>query len=185
MGGYQPEESLYCVTATYERGTDAGVPLFDGEVIEVYNQANQGAVNGPLQNDDEQTLCARLQDESEPGKLSVAPCFLPNLFSGAYWIIAIGRNGSGQYDWAVVIGGEPTEKFHDGCTTTTTGINGAGLWLFSRTPVASEEVVANMKAALAAQGVATSMVRTSSREVEALLIEARSVHTLACRCSHP
>jgi apolipoprotein D and lipocalin family protein len=157
--GYQPEESLYCVTATYERGTDAWVPLFHGEVIEVYNQANQGAVNGPLQNDDDQTLCARLQDESEPGKLSVAPCFLPNILSGPYWIIAIGKDESGKYDWAVVIGGEPTEKFPDGCTTTTTGINGAGLWLFSRTPVASEDVLASMKAALAAQGVATSQLR--------------------------
>jgi len=157
--GYQPEESLHCVTATYERGTDAWVPFFHGEVIEVYNQANLGAVNGPLQNDDDQTLCARLQDDSEPGKLSVAPCFLPNLLSGPYWIIAVGKAGSGKYDWAAVIAGEPTEKFHDGCTTATTGINGAGLWLLSRAPVASEEAVKDMKAALAAQGVATSQLR--------------------------
>jgi len=135
------------------------VPFFNGEVIEVYNQANQGAVNGPLQNDDDQTLCARLQDESDPGRLSVAPCFLPNYFSGPYWIIAIGKNVTGKYDWAVVIGGEPTEKFSDGCTTATTGINGAGLWLFSRTPVASAEAMTSMRAALTAQGISTSQLR--------------------------
>lgn len=157
--GYQPEESLYCVTATYERGSDASVPFFKGEVIEVYNQANQGAVNGPLQNDNNQILCARLRDESEPGKLSVAPCFLPNWFSGPYWIIAIGKDGTGKYDWAVVIAGEPTEKYADGCTTTTAGINGAGLWLFSRTPVASEETMREMKSTLALQGVAMSQLR--------------------------
>jgi lipocalin len=157
--GYQPQESLYCVTATYERGTGTKVPFFRGEVIEVYNQANQGAVNGPLQNKNNRKLCARLQDESQPGKLSVAPCFLPNVFSGPYWIIALGKDGRGKYDWAVVIGGEPTDKYYDGCTTRTKGTNGAGLWLLSRTPVASHHTLRAMKAALAAQGVSASQLR--------------------------
>merc|ERR1712222_52225 len=98
--GYQPEESLYCVTATYERGTDAWVPCWDCEVIEVYNQGNQGAVNDPSQNSNNEPLCARLQDVTQPGKLGVAPCWLPNFLS------------------------EPTELVSDGCTTSLTGING-------------------------------------------------------------
>merc|ERR1712232_1218423 len=156
--GYQPAQSLYCVTATYAKETGAQVPFFNGEVVSVYNYANLNAVNGPLQNADNMTLCARLPDPSQPGKLSVAPCFLPNWFAGPYWIIAIGRDSVGKYEWAIVIAGEPTEKFDDGCTTRTKGINGAGLWLFSRVPVAHDATIKSMKDALAAQGISSSQL---------------------------
>jgi apolipoprotein D and lipocalin family protein len=156
--GYQPAESLYCVAATYATRTEAQVPFFDGEVISVYNYGNLDAVNGPLQNPDNRTLCARLPDSSDPGKLSVAPCFLPNFLAGPYWIIGIGRDSDGKYDWAIVIAGEPTEKYGDGCTTRTEGVNGAGLWLFSRVPVAPDGTIQSMKEALAAQGISTSQL---------------------------
>jgi len=155
--GYQPAGSLHCVTATYSRGTGAWVPFFRGEVVSVYNYANEGAVNGPPQNANNQTLCARLADPSQPGKLSVAPCFLPNWLSGPYWIIGVGVQ-DGRYTWAVVIGGEPTEKYSDGCATATEGINGAGLWLFSREPEASEETIQAMKDVLDDQGISKSQL---------------------------
>jgi hypothetical protein len=39
---------------------------------------------------------------------------------------------SDHYEWIIVSGGPPTESYPDGCTTKLTGVNGAGLWLFSR-----------------------------------------------------
>lgn len=161
VNGYQPMEDLYCVAATYARGTGARVPFFRGKVISVYNYANVGVVNGPLTPGvaGNQTLCARLKDPSQPGKLSVAPCFLPNALSGPYWIIAIGKSADGKYDWAIVIAGEPTEADGTGCTTKTEGINGAGLWLLSRRPVAPAATISAMKDALEAQGVSTMQLR--------------------------
>ena len=37
-----------------------------------------------------------------------------------------------NYEWAIISAGPPTESYPDGCTTKLTGVNGAGLWLFSR-----------------------------------------------------
>merc|ERR1711953_577235 len=98
-------------------------------------------------------LCARLQDPTATSKLTVAPCFLPNYAAGPYWILSVGKNETGHYDWAIVIGGEPTEPYSDGCTTKETGINGAGLWLFSRQPVASEETLTAMHNELVSRGI--------------------------------
>ena len=38
----------------------------------------------------------------------------------------------------MVIGGQPSEKYDDGCTTKEEGTNNAGLWLFTREPKASK-----------------------------------------------
>ena len=77
---------------------------------------------------DGQVLCSRLPDPRDTSKLLVAPCFLPNSFAGDYWILAVGKN----YEWAVVSGGKPTVQYSDGCTTKEEGINGSGLWVFTR-----------------------------------------------------
>ena len=53
---------------------------------------------------------------------------MPNSFAGDYWILAVGKN----YEWAVVSGGKPTVQYSDGCTTKEEGINGSGLWVFTR-----------------------------------------------------
>jgi apolipoprotein D and lipocalin family protein len=160
LTGYQPRNSLFCVTATYDF-EDAQVPktipflppYWDGTVVSVYNQANLDRVNGPPQNSDNMTLCARLQETAATNKLSVAPCFLPNYLAGPYWILSVGENATGQYDWAIVIGGEPTVPSAEGCTTKQTGTNGAGLWLFSRDPVASEDTMNAMHNELAYKGI--------------------------------
>merc|ERR1712137_1494231 len=43
--GYQPETSLFCVSATYNL-EGAKVPFFSGTVVTVYNYANKDNVNG-------------------------------------------------------------------------------------------------------------------------------------------
>jgi len=161
--GYQPLESLYCVAATYDLA-GASVPFFSGTVATVYNYANQGAVNGPLQNANNFTLCARANNDDDSSKLSVAPCFLPNLFAGPYWVIGVGTAADGTYEWAVIIGGEPTEQYDDGCTTKESGTNGAGLWLFSRTSVAPKAQLDAMHQVLIEQGIARSRLHPVAQE---------------------
>ena len=48
-------------------------------------------------------------DKDIPGKLLVAPCFLPNI-AGPYLVLAVGSNEMGEYTWAVVSGGNPTKS---------------------------------------------------------------------------
>lgn len=154
---YQPLSSFYCVAATYNlQGTT--VPFFSGTVATVYNYANKQRVNGALQNANNMTLCARAVNTTDASRLAVAPCFLPNFLAGPYWALGIGEEAErpGEYAWAVVIGGEPTVEWADGCTTKETGTNGAGLWLFTRRPVATEAQMKAMHALLADKGIARS-----------------------------
>lgn len=155
---YQPVSSFYCVSATYNlEGTT--VPFYSGTVVTVYNYANNDKVNGELTNKNNMTLCARANN-ADASRLSVAPCFLPNLFAGPYWVLGIGRAPDGTYEWAVVIGGEPTVEHPDGCTTKEEGTNGAGLWLFTRDRVASKASLSAMHKLLASKGVARSRLHT-------------------------
>lgn len=131
VNGYQPESDLYCVAATYSINNSVKVPLFKGKVISVYNYANRDKVNGEALGNNSTFLCAREINSSHPEKLAVAPCILPNLFAGPYWILAAGPNPS-NYTWAVVIGGQPSIKINQTCTTRETGINNSGLWIFTR-----------------------------------------------------
>jgi len=165
VNGYQKPEDLFCVTATYNK-KDGG-----GELVEVSNRANEGAINKGLQGKGKgifssfSSLCAK-QLEDNTGKLEVQPCFLFNTFNpfdtaGPYWVIAVGE----QYDWAIISGGQPSEVISDGkdekdgsvkCTTKESGTNGSGLWLFTREPVASDAKIQLMESKLEAMGVSTS-----------------------------
>eukprot|EP00494_Astrolonche_serrata_P028036 UN28301 len=120
---YLPKEDNYCVRAIYNTEKKT-VPFFDGRVISVFNYANADKVNGKNVNDDNQILCARLPNESEPAKLLVAPCFLPNQFlkNADYWIVAAGPS-SDNYEWAIISGGEATTPAEDGLCT-----NDYGFW---------------------------------------------------------
>jgi lipocalin len=160
---YQQLDDLYCVAATYDL-EGKSVPFFKGTVVTVYNYANVGAVNGPNQNKDNMTLCARAVDAEDSSKLAVAPCFLPNLLAGPYWVLGIGKASDGAYEWAVVIGGEPSVKWDDGCTTKEEGTNGAGLWLFTRTPNPPEGALAKMHALLEKKGIARSRLHPVAQD---------------------
>jgi len=155
---FQQPQQLYCVAATYEVEPDRKVPFFDGKVITAFNYANEGKVNGAPVNgrpsegeDPEITLCARSVNE-EASKLLVAPCFLPNVLAGDYWVLGAGPSPD-NYEWAVVSAGKPTEKFADGCTTD----ENSGLWIFTRKQTDPEGVKAAL-AVLKAKGYATSQL---------------------------
>ena len=147
INGYQNASCLFCTLATYENDPTKHVPFFKGPVLAVHNFENVGGVNQGIEGP-QITLCARVADPDTRGALSVAPCFLPNFAAGPYWVLAVGTNNAGEYTWGVVSGGNPTVQYNDGCTTKETGVNGSGLWIFTRAPVGSEEDVNAAKKAL-------------------------------------
>lgn len=162
VNGFQSEENLYCVVATYSlEGTRL---LFNPktDVVDVSNYGNTGKVNGPVQGGTENgRLCGRVT--GEPGKLSVAPCFLPNFLAGPYWVAGLGEAEDAKlgriYEWAVIIGGQPKEFAPDGkCTTSLTDINNSGLWFFSRTPKAPAEQITLMEKVIEDLGVSASLL---------------------------
>lgn len=151
LNGYQSEEELFCVVATYDSSEKLKVPFFDGTVVAVHNYENKDEVNGPVESTDKNIpkgLCARQPNSTLAAELLVAPCFLPNVLAGPYWIIAFGTKPTGEYTWGLISGGPPTVKFDDGCTTKEKGVNGSGLWIFTREPVASEETLNEARAKL-------------------------------------
>merc|ERR1712194_105104 len=82
--GYQKAKDLFCVLASY--GLEgATVPFFNGTVVTVHNYQNSKKVNGKKGGVD---LCGRITDDQTTSKLLISPCFLPDVFSGPYWILA-------------------------------------------------------------------------------------------------
>lgn len=73
------------------------------------------------------------------------------------WLQAAGPQ-SDNYEWAILSAGPPTESYPDGCTTKLTGVNGAGLWLFSRSRVAPESQIVDMRNMLKNMGYTLSQL---------------------------
>jgi len=72
------------------------------------------------------SICANIVDAAS-GKLEVAPCFLPTTEAGPYWVIDFNHDKG----YALISGGAPKESADGGCRTGT-GVNDAGLWIFTR-----------------------------------------------------
>jgi lipocalin len=155
INGYQKEEDLNCVVATYNIDNKSKVPFFKGKVFSVYNYANKYSVNGNATNNST-VLCGRIPNTNHSEKILVAPCFLPNIFGGPYWIVLAGPYQN-DYKWAVVSGGQPTVQVTNStCTTKTTGVNGSGLWIFSRTKVLDQDTLKMIKQKMINKGIAIS-----------------------------
>lgn len=175
LNGYQPANSLNCVAATYNEtyhGAKETVPFFSGRVLTVYNDCRIGSKDGPVCNaftapDFKRSfavpLCARERNPSQPAKLSVAPCKLPNFLTGDYWVAAAGPSPD-DYQYAVVIAGQPSVQKTDGCTTPDTCTNPAqfscGMWLFSREPTPSPVTMAALEGAAHEKGISTQLLHT-------------------------
>lgn len=164
---YLPEDRNYCVTANYRFAKDIHQ---DGQ-IKVTNFAREGSVTGSGTNTDDQgffgNLCAKKDDSNdEASKLEVAPCvlnWLPGV-AGDYWIVAAdGENAPEEYDWAIVSGGQPTIEAEGGCRTGT-GINQAGLWLFTRTQERDETLITAMREIAEEKGFDLSVLNDVEHE---------------------
>ena len=154
VNGYQRKEDLFCVAATYNRDNNSKVPFFKGTVLSVYNYGNFNKTNG-LSLNNSTVLCARQPNASEPEKLLVAPCFLPNILGGPYWILAAGPSPQ-MYDWVVVIGGQPSVRVSNTtCTTKLNGINNSGLWIFSRDRILDNSTLSMVRDLITSKNVST------------------------------
>lgn len=137
----------YCVNAKY---TKLEKPTFWGYTIQVRNQASKK--DGTL-SDSGDFLCAYGYDAQDPAKLSVAPCFLPKAASGPYWVL----DYSEEEGYALISGGQPTLATPFGCRTGS-GVNDAGLWIFTRQAKTNHTLVEKVRGIAAEQGFDLSVL---------------------------
>ena len=166
---YQPLSSLFCVRAAYA-WEDAAKTR-----VAVLNTANEGGVDGPMTNEKKTKLRAVVPDETVPSKLAVGPFFAPIDSYGPYWVLAVKPSdaprgeddpeGPRGYDWAVVSGGQPNVPGgKKTCRTRLTGVNGSGLWIFTRDPMPPSEVVEEAREAATDLGIDLSEMRAVTHE---------------------
>jgi hypothetical protein len=90
---------------------------------------------------------------------------LGGLFSGPYWVVAVGPSNDTRlgYDWAIVSGGPPSISAPGGCrngdgrSPGSAALNRNGFWLFSRKPV-DPAATAEMRARAAQLGFDLSVL---------------------------
>jgi len=132
---YQPLSDFYCTRARYKQVSD--------DEVEVYNSANQGSVDGTSTGADSfGPLKAVIPNTDDPSKLKVGPPFLPTDLYGDYWVMFAGPTPD-NYEYGIVSGGAPTNVGEDGgCVAgSTSEMNQAGLWLFTKEPTPDQSVV--------------------------------------------
>lgn len=145
---YLPATENRCVYAEYKL---AAKKSFWGYDVEVHNHAED--VQAPHKvHDSGSLICAKIVDRMA-GKLEVAPCFLPKFLSGAYWVI----DYSEQEGYALISGGAPSHSFTGGCRTGT-GVNGAGLWIFTRQQQRDEALVQKVRGIASSKGFDLSVL---------------------------
>jgi lipocalin len=128
---YTPLEQNFCTKAEYSIKKNKS---FLGYEIDVNNSAQDA--NG---NNFGGKLCAAIDS---PGKLRVAPCLVPPIFAGPYWVVAYDE----AEGYALVSGGQPTipSDKGDGCRTGD-GINNSGLWIFTRSQARDDKLVEKVR----------------------------------------
>lgn len=137
---YLPIENNYCVTAEYEL---IGRRTFWGYTIRVNNFAKnlEGEEFGG------RLYAAQIDPDNDPGKLEVAPGFVPRFLAGPYWILDYQEES--EFDgegYALIVGGPPNVRTENGCKTKNRFLTSSGgLWIFTRNPKRNEDLVAFVK----------------------------------------
>eukprot|EP00162_Nutomonas_longa_P006463 comp17012_c0_seq1/m.27987 comp17012_c0_seq1/g.27987 ORF comp17012_c0_seq1/g.27987 comp17012_c0_seq1/m.27987 type:complete len:222 (-) comp17012_c0_seq1:258-923(-) len=142
---YLPKKDFFCCEAHYNQTGPTSVG--------VLNSCRTGSVNGP---NDGAPICAKVKNPQIPSQLSVGFCWEPEILYGPYWVIAVGLNPDGfNYDWAIVSGGPPKKPSNGACITGT-GVDGSGLWIFTRSRIADPALVNQIVALAQKKGFDTS-----------------------------
>ena len=149
---YLPLSWNNCVFAEYEV---LPKPNFWGYTIQVHNHAEEA---GGIVHDSGSTICAAPGDSSDAAKLQVAPCFLPTLFAGPYWVIEYNE----VEGYALVSGGQPTIPTTGGKCKNGDGVNGSGLWIFTRAQERDDTLISKVRGLADAQGFDISVLNTVS-----------------------
>jgi lipocalin len=157
---YSTREFNQCVTAQYVQKDSK---TFWGYDIGVYNVASNG--NGEEMVGE---LCASVVAD---GQLQVAPCFLPKLFAGPYWIVDYQEGDDDEEGYALISGGQPKNLVTEGedvntcgidgsspCCKTGDGVNNSGLWIFTRQKNPPQSLVENVRTIAKQKGFATSVL---------------------------
>ena len=159
---YTPLERNRCVTAQYnlKDNTNWWDQSWWGYTVDVFNYAETADGHSTGGN-----LCADY-DDNMPSQLMVAPCFLPKLFAGPYWIVAYQEGADDGY--VLVSGGQPNNIVDgesscgasgtDGCCKTGDGINNSGLWILTRQANPSDGLVQEVRQIAQQKGFATSVL---------------------------
>jgi lipocalin len=144
---YLPKSENHCVSAEYTKASK----YFWGYELAVHNIAVDVAPPHKV-HDSGSLICAKVMDAAR-GKLSVSPCFLPSSLGGDYWVLAF-NNDEG---YALISGGAPTKAAAGGCRTGS-GVNEAGLWIFTRKQARDDALVSKVRGIAAAKGFDLSVL---------------------------
>mmetsp|Transcript_23220 Transcript_23220/g.34995 ORF Transcript_23220/g.34995 Transcript_23220/m.34995 type:complete len:230 (-) Transcript_23220:492-1181(-) len=144
---YLSKDVNRCVYAEYK--TQSG--SFWGYDVAVHNHA-EGVEEPHKVKDSGSFICAKVVD-AKRGKLEVAPCFLPSIFAGPYWVL----DYSESEGYALVSGGAPKHSSNDGCKTGS-GINNSGLWIFTRAQTRDQALVDKVRGIAKAKGFDVSVL---------------------------
>ena len=129
---YLPKEQNNCVFAEYQQ---LSKNTFWGFNIQVHNYAYDRQQHKSY--DSGSFICAKTTEV--PAKLNVGPCWFPRISgwtTGAYWVLRHDEDAG----YAVIIGGQPTNRSAKGCSTNH-GVNNSGLWIFTRAQERDQKVV--------------------------------------------
>jgi len=146
---YLPKTENRCVFAEYSLPEKKP---FWGYEIRVRNYAEDVASPYTVHDSGPDLLCAKIEDSSA-GKLKVAPCFLPPLLAGPYWVLDYNE----EEGYALISGGAPTISAPGGCRTGT-GVNDSGLWIFTREQMRNAALVSKVRDIAAAKGFDLSVL---------------------------
>jgi lipocalin len=145
---YLPESQNRCVYAEYK---ELAKKTFWRYGIQVHNHAEDVAAPHKV-HDSGDFICAKVVDESA-GKLEVAPCFLPSIAAGPYWVLDF----NDEEGYALISGGAPTKSGPGGCRTGS-GTNDSGLWIFTRQQKRDEALVQKVRGIAAQKGFDLSVL---------------------------
>jgi lipocalin len=142
---YLPKGRNFCVTAEYS--------ILDAPTVWGYTVGVRNSDRNEQGDEREGDLCAYSEAET-PSKLAVAPCFLPKIAAGPYWVVAYDE----AEGYALVSGGQPTIPGDNGGCKTGRGVNNSGLWIFSRSRQRDEALINKVRALAVDAGFDTSVL---------------------------
>ncbi|KAL7555798.1 hypothetical protein ACA910_002264 [Epithemia clementina (nom. ined.)] len=159
---YQTKEYFYCVRAQYEAVGGRTGKTKEGYTVFVNNQGQDA--NGVRIRAGEALCAFQPAPEEEPAKLGVAPCHLPPLYAGPYWVVAY---EDGPHGYSLVSGGPPIVPALDGSggchTADRKGFSG-GLWILTRSAQRNETVVEEVRAIAQEKGFDLSVLHDVNQE---------------------
>jgi lipocalin len=144
---YLPKSRNRCVYADYSLKKGS----LWGYEVQVRNHAEDVAPPHEV-SDSGNKLCAKVVDEKR-GKLKVAPCWLPPVFAGKYWVLDFNE----EQGYALISGGPPKKSGEGGCRTGS-GTNGSGLWIFTRQQQREQALVDKVRGIAASKGFDLSVL---------------------------